>query len=189
MRLLRGHAVHGFVLPLQLEMNKKTRTLTLGALFSALTVIILYVASIWPTGQLGLVAVASLFTAAAVIETGLISGVYVYIVCSVLGLLIIPDRVAVFLYILFLGYYPVVKSIIERNKRTVVQWVLKLLVFNSALFVIWFFVMRAALGFAGGLSPGYVTLLFLGGNVAFVVFDFGFTKLIWFYITRISRRT
>ena len=166
-------------------MQKKTRTLTLSALFSALTVVSLYIATVWPTGQLGLVAFSSIFAAAAVIESGLVSGVYVYILGSALGMLMFPGRAAPLLYILFFGYYPVVKSLIERVRGTHLQWVLKLLVFNLSLSVIWFLLRELVFDF-GDNTPNAI-LLYLVGSIVFVLFDHGFTKVIWLYISRVSK--
>ncbi|MCL2228108.1 MAG: hypothetical protein FWB97_10900 [Oscillospiraceae bacterium] len=167
-------------------MSKKTRKMTLSALFAALTVILLYIASVWPTGRFGLVAAASLFAAAAVVEAGLGSGFAVFAVSAAIGMLIVPNRAAPLLYIFFFGYYPMVKSLIERVKGTVLQWVLKLVVFNAALTAIWFLFGELLVGFLG---YGHGALIaYLGGNVAFVLFDYGFTKLIWFYIDRISKK-
>ena len=128
-------------------MSKRTRTMAFSALIAALTVILLYFASIWPTGKIGLVAAASLFTAAAVVEAGLLSGLYVYIVSAALGMLIIPDRSAAILYVLFFGYYPIIKSLIERIGLIFLQWILKLAVFNTALTVIWFLLRELVLDF------------------------------------------
>ncbi|MCL2392393.1 MAG: hypothetical protein FWC66_07280 [Oscillospiraceae bacterium] len=166
-------------------MNKKTRSLTLAALFTALTVVLLYIASLWPTGQLGLVAVASLLVAAAVIESGLSFGIFVFVASSALSLLLIPNRVAALLFIVFLGYYPVLKSLIEQRRGNLLQWALKLAVFNAALTIVWFLMRHLLIGFFGDL-PG-IWLVYLGGNIVFLFFDYGFTKLIWFYINRISK--
>jgi hypothetical protein len=165
--------------------NDKTRRLTLSALFSALTIVILYFASIWPTGQLGLVAVASLFAAAAVVEAGLVPAIYVFVVSSILGMLIIPNRAAPFLYILFFGYYPILKSLIERTRWLALQWALKLLAFNVSLSVIWFFLMELIFQPIENL-PG-IAFIYIGGNVIFAVYDYGYSKLIWLYISRVSR--
>ena len=105
-------------------MSKKTRNLTLSALFAAFTVISLYFASIWPTGLFGLVAFSSLFATAAVIDAGLASGISVFLVSSILGMLIIPDKAAPLLYIFFFGYYPVVKSLIERIRYIIITRIL-----------------------------------------------------------------
>jgi hypothetical protein len=168
-------------------MNKKTRTLTLSALFSALTVVFLYFASVWPTGLFGLVALASLFGAAAVIDAGLLPGVYVYLVSTMLGILLIPNKAAPLVYIVFFGYYPVIKSLIDRPDSKILQWALKFSVFFASLTVIWFLFRELVFDF-GDNSPGPF-LLYLGGAVVFALFDYGYTKLIWFYINRISRLT
>ena len=181
--------MHEYVLPVQLNkrMKKKTRTITLSALFSALAVIILYFASIWPTGQLGLAAAASVFVAAAVIETGLISGVNVYIVSSVLSMLIVPNRVVALLYVCFFGFYPILKSLIERFGRTIVQWALKLLVFNISLAAIWIFLRELFFDYElFDNIPGVTILVFVCGSIVFALFDYGFSKIIWLYIRRVS---
>jgi hypothetical protein len=146
----------------------------------------LYVASVWPTGRIGLVAAASLFAAAAVIEAGLGPGAYVYIISSVIGMLILPNRSAPLLYVLFFGYYPVVKSLIERLGPKPLQWALKLLVFNAALTVAWF-LLRELVFDLGDDMPN-VIFIYLGGSAVFALFDYGFTKLIWFYIERVSKQ-
>ena len=166
-------------------MSKKTRAMTLSALFAAFCTITLYIASVWPTGRFGLVAFSSLFAAAAVIEAGLGSGVSVYIISSALGMLLLPDKAAPLLYLLFFGYYPVVKSLIEKLNGMVLQWVLKLLVFNASFTIIW--VLLRTLIFDFGDNMPSVALFYLAGNVIFILFDYGFTKVIWFYINRISR--
>ena len=79
-------------------MSTKTRNLTLSALFSALATVSLYVASVWPTGQLGLTAVASLFVAASIIESGIKFGAYVYVVSSLISVIIVPNKITAFIF-------------------------------------------------------------------------------------------
>jgi hypothetical protein len=166
-------------------MDKKTRNLTLSALFSALAVVSLYVASIWPTGQLGLTAIAALFVAAAVIESGLSFGIYVYIASSLISLLIVPNRISPFLFILLFGHYPIIKSLIEKQGHLVVQILLKLFVFNASITLIWFLFNELFLAFVGiELHPA---LIYVAGSVVFLLYDYGFTKLIWLYINRVSK--
>ena len=180
--------MHEYVLPLRVEdgMNKKTRSLTLSALFAALTVISLYVASVWPTGLFGLVAFASMFGAAIVVEVGITHSFCVYIVSSVLGLMLLPNKAAPLLYAFFFGYYSAVKSLIERiDNKVILQWVLKLMVFNVALTVIWFLFGKLIYNF--GENPPNLILLYLGGSIVFALFDYGYTKVIWLYINRVSK--
>ena len=159
----------------------------MSALFSTLAFVSLYIASIWPTGQVGFAASASLFVAAAVIETGRVSGICVFIISSALSLLLSPNRAAPLLYIAFFGYYPVIKSFIEQSKRVVLEWVLKLLVFNASLTVIWFLLRGFILDIE--LNQLGIVILYIGGSVLFAVFDYGFTKVVNLYINRISKFT
>ena len=166
-------------------MSKKTRGITLSAVFSALCVIFLFIASVWPTGQLGLVALSSLFVAAAVIESGVVSGLYVFIISSGLGLLILPNKTAPLLFLIFFGYYPIIKCLIERINQTVIQWILKLIVFNASVTILWLFINELFLAF--GDNPPEVWVIYLAGSAVFLLYDYGYTKLIWFYKERISR--
>ena len=166
-------------------MNDKTRALSFSALFAALCLVSLYIASVWPTGQLGFAAVASLFVAAAVIEAGYVYGLSVYVAGSALGLLLLPTKAAPLLFVLFFGYYPIVKKLIESLRYVVLQWFLKLLVFNVALTVIWIFL--RALFFAFVDSPLSIVVLYLGGNIIFALFDYGFSKVVYFYFERVRK--
>jgi len=166
-------------------MNRKTQNLTLSALFSALTLVSLYIASIWPTGQLSLAAFASIFTAAAVIESGINSGCSVFVVSSALGLLILPDKGAPLVYILFFGYYPIAKSLIEKMGSVALQWILKLALFNASLTVIWFF-LRWLIFDQSDTTPATV-IVYLAGSAIFALYDYGFSKVIRLYINRVPR--
>jgi len=163
-------------------MNRKTRALTLSALFSAFAVISLFFATLWPSGELGLAAFSSIFVAAAIIEEGLAAGVSVYICSALLSLLLLSARAAPLFYALFFGYYPVIKSLAERIKTLPIQWIIKLLVFNAVVALMYTFI-RDLFDF-GDYAPG-LPLICLGGSVIFAIFDYGFTKVIRMYEYRV----
>ena len=97
-------------------MKKKSRFIAVCAMFSALSVAVLYIASFFPTGRLGMVAAAALFGIAAVIEATVKGGCAVYVVTALLGFLVVPEKSAPLLYALFFGYYPIIKSVAENRK-------------------------------------------------------------------------
>ena len=177
-------------------MNIKTRSLTLSALFSALAIIIIYLASLWPTGQIGLTAVAALLVAAAIIESGIVAGISVYIVSSVISFLIVTDRIAPLLFIFFFGHYPVVKCIIEKRSNLVFQIFAKFVVFNLSLTIFLIVFGMLVKWLFGNYSAGMlqlvqsfdfsIVLIYIVGNIIFYLYDYGFTKLILFYKERIS---
>ncbi len=166
-------------------MNKNTRTITLAAVFTALTVVFLYIANIIPASRFGLVAVSSLFAVAAVIETGIISAIFVFVGSSILGALLVPDKTDILLYVFFFGYYPVIKSLAERIRPVILKWAVKLAVFEISFTVIWF--LFNSLIFGGKYLEVNVILVYLAGSISFVIFDIGLTKLIGFYMNRISK--
>jgi predicted membrane protein len=126
------------LLQLFLNMSKKTRRITLAAVFTALTLIFLYLANILPAVRLGFTAAASLFAVAAVIETGIVSALFVFVGSSVIGALLLPDKTAVITYVLFFGYYPVIKSLAEKSRSRLLNWTLKFAVFEASFTLIWF---------------------------------------------------
>ena len=159
--------------------------ITLSALMAALSVSFMYVGNILPTGRLGIIAVASLFVTAAVIEAGLSAGVFVYAGSGLLAALILPDKSSALLFGLFFGYYPLVKSLAERIGKIVLTWAVKLTVFNAAFAVGWFLFRK--LLFDADTFTVNTLVAFALGNLVFVVYDLGLTKLISFYIVRISK--
>ena len=166
--------------------SEKTRLVAVTAMLSALSLVILYLSSIAPTARTGVVAIAGLVPAAAVISVELRSGLYCYMVTSIMAIFLVPDKNNVILYIAFLGLYPVVKCFCERVKSVVVGWAFKLAFFNGILCLLWF-------GFQTVILPSLPSfldnwgLVMVAGNVAFVIYDMGFTKLIYAYSHKVDR--
>ncbi len=165
-------------------MDKKTKTLTFTALLVALTVVLLYIASVLPTSRIGVTTIAGLLVASAVIEYGVGAGLSCFAVSAVLAAIIIPLKSVVLLYVLFFGCYPIIKSLIERMKNRAAEWALKLLVFNAALTVL-YFLWRS--GFLIGIEPNMAAAaaFYAVCNVFFALYDIAFTRLAQFYISKI----
>lgn len=166
--------------------NSKASKVAYPAVLGALSLIFVYVASVVPSGSWGFVAVAGLFPAAAVISVGMKAGALCWAGVSVLAFLLIPGKFCALLYSVLFGLYPLVKALIERIRRRVPEYILKLVFFNAAFTVI-FLVMRAAVldSLPAVLSVTWV--LYIVANIVFLLYDFGFSKLIGFYIARIGR--
>lgn len=156
------------------------------AILGALSLIFVYVAAIAPSGSWGIVAVAGLFPAAAVVSVGFRSGLLCWAGVSILSFLLIPDKLCALLYTALFGLYPLVKALIERLRNKPIQYVIKLAFFNAS-FTLVFLIMRAAVldSFPERLATAWI--LYLLGNIVFLVYDFGFSKLIALYIARIRR--
>lgn len=161
------------------------RTALVG-LLTGLSLICLYLAFLAPTGKLGVVALAGIFPAGAVVSAGLGAGFFSYAATGILGLLLIPSKSVALLYLIFFGLWPMVKSLLECMPSRVLEWVCKLAVCNLALAILWFGLKALFLPFLpAALSQTW--MVFGAGNLGFVLYDVGFSKLIAFYTTRVDR--
>lgn len=166
--------------------NSKSAKVAYPAILGALSLIFVYIASIAPSGNWGFVAIAGLFPAAAVISVGMKAGFLCWAGVSILAFLILPGKFCALLFAALFGLYPMIKAFIEGLRRGVLGYVLKLVFFN-AVFTLIFAVMKAAVldSLPGALAETW--LLYPVGNIVFLLYDFGFSKLIGFYIARIGR--
>lgn len=139
----------------------------------------LMVGRILPTGQLALAGVASLFVTAAATDCSKAWGLATFVVAAAIALLLVPSTTS-WLFVLFFGYYPVVKLFLEAKLPTTIAWVAKYVVFAAAGLAVW-----QLLYSDSGRS---VILLAVLGAVVFGVFDVGYTRLIKAYEARFSRR-
>lgn len=165
---------------------RKAGKLALCAMLTALSLVVLTIATTAPSGRLGLTAVAGLFPAAAVVSYGLPAGLLCYAGTSLLALLLLADKTIALLYLLFLGLYPMVKGAVERLRRLPLELALKMGFFNLMYTV----VLRGFSGLMAGyffLADKALPVVYFAGNVVFLVYDFGFSKVIGFYRQRVEK--
>lgn len=166
--------------------RSKSAAVAYPAILGALSLLVLYGAAVAPAGNWGLAAVAGLFPAVAVISVGMKAGILCWAGVSILAFLLLPGKLCAFLYAALFGLYPIVKALIERLRRRGAECFLKLVFFNAA-FTLIYLVMQSAVLDSLPDAFSAVWLLYLVGNVVFLLYDFGFSKLIGFYIARIGR--
>ena len=169
-----------------MKRRKAVINVAVPAILGALSLVLVYVASIVPSGSWGVVAVAGLIPAAAVISVSMRSGVLCWAGVSILAFILVPGKFCALLYTVLFGLYPIVKAFLERLRKKSVEYFLKLVFFNAAFTMIYLIMKAAVLGsLPAALSV--VWLLYLVGNIVFLIYDFGMSKLIALYITRIDR--
>lgn len=165
--------------------NKTARRVAFTAVFTALAAAFLYLASVFPTGQLGFLGLGSLCGVAAVVEYGLAGGLFVWAGTSALGLLVVPAKALVGLYAVFFGAYPVVKSLAEKRGR-LMEWTVKVVFFNAALTAA-LFALRMTFFDVTNIKYG-VAVLYAAGNAIFVIFDIAVSRAIGTYMAKIHPR-
>lgn len=167
-------------------MNDSIKKLTRSALITALGFALLYAASLLPTGRIALAAVAGLLTAVIMISCGVYYSAAVFAATAILGLLILPVKSPAILYVVFLGYYPIIKSFLERIKKPVFRWILKLLIFNIVFALVWLLA-KELIAVEAELQTAVWALAVAAGNAVFIAYDICVSRLIHYYILRFSK--
>jgi len=145
----------------------------------------LYLASVVPTNRIALAGIAGLFPVAAVLASGRRAGFLCWFGSSLVGLLLVPEKWLVLIYLLFLGLYPVMKSVLEGLRSRAVEWVCKFVFFDAVLTLFVF-------GFRSVLLPALPAfmqqtgIIYLVFNIIFVVYDIGLSHLIAYFERRFS---
>ena len=119
--------------------QKKSSKIALCGTISALSVVMMFLTSLFPMATLALPALAGFILFIVVIELDVRWATTCYAAISLLSIFLSPDLSATLFFILFFGYYPIVKSLLEgkfSGKGFFIQWVPKLIVFNVAFALI-----------------------------------------------------
>lgn len=156
------------------------------AVMASFSLLGLYVSCAAPGGRLGLVAASGLLVAGAVVTAGPAAGAFCYAATGLLALLLLPAKENALLYLLFFGLYPLLKYWIERLGRLPPEIALKLVFFNISLTALQV-TARAALLSGLPAVMEQMWALYLFGNLAFIAYDFGFSRCIAFYAARVDR--
>lgn len=165
--------------------NKKSKAVATSGVLAALAVVILLLGSLIELLDLSAAAMASLVIMVAVIDLGIGYAAGVYAVAAVLSVLLFP-KTATIVFAAFVGYYPIVKVYLDRIKPRLLQYTVKLVLFNAFLFgILW--LVEQLLGAGNDWSALGIPLYVLG-NLTFLVFDLAIARLSLFYIHKIKRR-
>ena len=163
--------------------QNRTGKIALGGICTALAVIFMFGASFVPGIELTLYLISSLFTAAMVIEASAAGGLSVFAASSLLGLILVPNKLALVPYIFCFGYYAVLKLYIEKIKSGVLQIILKVVYF-AAVLCLGLLLFKSVLT-AGVHMPDWpVGGLIVAGLVMMILYDYVMTFLINWYRRR-----
>ena len=170
-------------------MNQSGRV-ALGGMITALCLVLMFLTGVIPVATYALPAISGVLLIVIVIEIGAKWSWMVYAAVSVLSLLFAADKQAAVLFVLFFGYYPILKAYIEKKlpHKRILEWILKFLVFNAAMIVAFFIVIKVlsvpedSFTIFGIYLPWVFLLL---GNFVFLIYDYALSGLIMMYIQKL----
>lgn len=167
---------------------KKSFRVAFCGLICALSLALMLSTSIIPVGTYAFPCLSGMLLAAVVVEFGEKWALGAYAVVSLLSLFLAGDKEAAVYFIAFLGFYPTVKSLIERLSSKVLQYIIKYAVFTVCIIGA-FTVCKLILAIPDEeftIFGFYVPWVFLAaGELTFFIYDKAVTLLVYRYITSV----
>ncbi len=169
------------------DRSERTKRVAMCAMLSALGVVVLYLGSIIEVIDISMAVIASIFAIFAVIEYGAGAAWSIYAITGILSAILLPNKFPALMYILFFGFYPIVKEKIEKLPRKIVQWALKELLFNVCL-VLLMLIGNYILMIDMRAWFAMEVIFFVLANGTFVIYDIALTRLISLYVFRFRNK-
>jgi len=140
---------------------------------------LLMLASILPGIDILVYCIASFIPALFVIEGGNKSALLTYAGTVLLCAIILPNKMPVFPYLFYFGYYAILKGLLEKNiKLKPIEYLIKLVHCN----IIFYFGITVFSAFLAQVADSFpIWVLFVVLQPAFLLYDYTFTKIISYY--------
>lgn len=157
----------------------------------ALGVILLGIGSLLEVLDISMAVIASLCVIIATIEYGKGAPWMVFGAISILSLLLIPNRLPAIFFTLFFGFYPILKELLERQKK-IICWILKEIIFNVCLaiiLVLYFLIFFQNTAFAIPIPTNWLIIIVIVlCEGVFILYDIALTRMISFYLFNLRKR-
>ena len=166
---------------------KTSVKVSLGGAAAALSLVLMLLTAVIPFGTYAFPTFAGMMLVIIVIEIGYGYALSVYAATAILSFLLVPDKEAALIYTIFLGFYPIIKSLIERISNKIVQYAVKLVLFNGCMIAAFYIALNLlsipAESFTlFGINLPIIFLLF--GNIAFILYDLCVTRVVTIYLLK-----
>lgn len=159
----------------------------LGGVISSLSIICMFLTSVFPAMYLALPMIAGGLLMVVVAEVDLSWAFLTYTSISLLSVFVTPDKEAALIFIMLFGHYPILKQVIEKSEKRFLRIVLKLLIYNICI-VTNFRLTVYVLGYDQILEDivswgKYGLYILLGiSNLVFLIYDYTLTGYMNMYI-------
>ena len=168
-------------------MKKTSYKVSIGGVIGALSLVMMLLTSLVPFGTFAFPTFAGILLICIVVEIGYGWSFLVYTVVSALSLLMLVDKEAALYYTMFLGFYPILKGLVEKLRSRVIQYIIKSVIFNicivSAFFVsvYLFSIPKESFNLFGIYLPWVFLIL---GNLVFIPYDYCVSVMVMFYMQK-----
>ncbi|MFQ9064323.1 MAG: hypothetical protein ACLR5R_04105 [Eubacterium sp.] len=168
---------------------KNSKVIAYSGVATALSVVMLFLGSIfWVLGYT-MSLVASLVMIILLDSISQKSALLTFVSTSIISFILLNDKECVLLYILFFGYYPLIRDKINDIKPKFLSYLLKFITFNAAMVLTQVLCVYVfGIPFDDMLGKWGIVLFVLCLNLVFVVFDKLYTLLLKLYRIKLKKK-
>lgn len=169
---------------------KKTQRIATGGLLTAFSMVMIILAGVVPSGTFTFPAAAGIIIGILSFTAGKSYAWASFFIVAILSFVICPNKEAALCFTLFLGFYPLAKELIEKLRLKIVQYILKLLLFNASAITIYFLLLfvfsmpEDSFEYFGINIPGIFLAVL---NVVFLIYDLAITMFLVVYKDKINK--
>lgn len=170
---------------------KTSVKVSLGGLIAALSLVLMFLTGGIAFGTFAFPAFAGILLILLVFNIGFGYAFGVYFITAVLSFLLFADKESALYYAIFLGFYPIIKGLIERIKSRFLQYIVKFALFNLCMIGAFFIgtfllsIPKESFNIFGVYLPWVFLLI---GNVIFIIYDLCITRLVTLYLIKWHNR-
>lgn len=157
-----------------------SKNMAYSGLLLALNIVFLILSFVIPTNTLFFMGLASILISIVIIEQGIKWGMVFYIASSILSFLFMPDKLNWITYTFTFGLYGIIKYFIERDRNLLVEYILKLSIFNVIIGIGYFFTKKFI-----NIPLNIITVLL--AQVVFLIYDYSYSLAINYYYEKIRK--
>ncbi len=158
------------------------KKIAFSAILCSLGVIIMFLGSVIETIDITMAALASFLIIVCMIEVRGYMPLLVFVATSALSFLLLPNKTVVVIYAMYFGFYPMIKSYLERLPM-ILSWVLKFAVFNIAIGLYYLFLKDVLFPDIESIKLYLILLM----NVIFFTLDMAQTLFVTAYVRRFRK--
>lgn len=168
---------------------KNSKVIAYSGVATALSVVMLFLGSIvWVLGYT-MPLVASLIMIVLLESVSKKSALLTFVSTSVISFILLNDKECVLLYVLFFGYYPLIRDKLNDIKPKFLSYLLKLVSFNAAMILTQILCVYVfGIPFDDMLGKWGIVVFILCLNLVFIVFDKLYTLLLRLYRIKLKKK-
>jgi hypothetical protein len=159
-------------------------------IIAALSLAMMFLSAVVPFSTFAAPAIAGLLMLAIKLEYGTKSAIVTFFAVSILSAMLVPQKETAVVFAAFLGFYPIIKTSLDKLKSRLAGWTIKLFIFNAAItsaYLLMLYVLGLDEVFEDGLGVIITPLLMISANVIFILYDLAVNRFVYEYRFRLRR--